>query len=542
MTAISSAAPGGAPAAAASGGSSVTVQHGDTLSAIATRSGVSLSSLIAANPQIANPNRIYPGDVISVPGGMGRAPAPTSTTGAAPAQGGTQPAGMSLSQSGLNHIKGHEGLRTTAYRDPVGILTIGYGHTGADVKPGQKITEAQAEALLRKDVAWAENAVRKHVKVPLTQGQFDALTSFTFNCGAGALQKSTLLKKLNAGDYAGAQAEFGKWVRGGGRVLPGLVRRRNEEAQMFGNRGPQGGTAPAPAPSPAPTTPAPSPSPAPGGHIGSRSYTVRSGDTLSGIAARHGVSLSALTAANPQIRNPNLIHPGQKISIPGQGGSAPAPAPSSSYTVRSGDTLSGIATRHGVSLSALTAANPQIRNPNLIHPGQKINIPGGGKSSPPVQGPGPSTPTPAGNATGARTAQIAESFLGRNASELKRSGDLPMNPNVPNNVCCANFVSAVLQKNGLLSKSEHTDAVRVLNTTLRKKGWNEVSMANAKPGDVVIMQRGGVSHTEIVAKNENGKITLVGSNNRNADGSQRITYDAGTWWHSKVSAILTPPR
>ena len=534
MTAISSAAPGGAPAAAASGGSSVTVQHGDTLSAIATRSGVSLSSLIAANPQIANPNRIYPGDVISVPGGMGRAPTPTSATGAAPAQGGTQPAGMSLSQAGLNLIKSHEGLRTTAYQDPVGVWTIGYGHTGT-AKPGQKITEAQAEQLLRQDVGWAQDAVRKNVKVPLTQGQFDALVSFTFNLGAGALGRSTLLKKLNAGDYAGAQAEFGKFVHAGGRVLPGLVRRRNEEAQMFGNQRPQGGTAPAPQPS----TP---PAPAPGTGTAAGSYTVRSGDTLSGIAARHGVSLSALTAANPQIRNPNLIHPGQKINIPGQGGSAPAPAPSSSYTVRSGDTLSGIAARHGVSLSALTAANPQIRNPNLIHPGQKINIPGGGKPTAPVQGPGPSTPTPAGNATGARTAQIAESFLGRNASELKRSGDLPMNPNVPNNVCCANFVSAVLQKNGLLSKSEHTDAVRVLNTTLRKKGWNEVSMANAKPGDVVIMQRGGVSHTEIVAKNENGKITLVGSNNRNADGSQRITYDAGTWWHSKVSAILTPPR
>ena len=475
MTAISSAAPGGAPAAAASGGSSVTVQHGDTLSAIATRSGVSLSSLIAANPQIANPNRIYPGDVISVPGGMGRAPTPTSATGAAPAQGGTQPAGMSLSQAGLNLIKSHEGLRTTAYQDPVGVWTIGYGHTGT-AKPGQKITEAQAEQLLRQDVGWAQDAVRKNVKVPLTQGQFDALVSFTFNAGAGALGRSTLLKKLNAGDYAGAQAEFGKFVHAGGRVLPGLVRRRNEEAQMFGNQRPQGGTAPAPQPS----TP---PAPAPG----------------TGTAA-------------------------------------------GSYTVRSGDTLSGIAARHGVSLSALTAANPQIRNPNLIHPGQKINIPGGGKSSPPVQGPGPSTPTPAGNATGARTAEIAESFLGRNASELKRSGDLPMNPNVPNNVCCANFVSAVLEKNGQLSKSEHTDAVRVLDPTLRKKGWTEVSMANAKPGDVVIMQRGGVSHTEIVAKNENGKITLVGSNNRNADGSQRITYDAGTWWHSKVSAILTPPR
>ena len=540
MTAISSATPSAHPAGARPGGSAVTVQHGDTLSAIAARSGVSLQSLIAANPQIANPNRIYPGDTINVPGGMGRAAPAPAATGAGRASGGAQPASMGLSQSGLNHIKSHEGLRTTAYRDPVGVLTIGYGHTGPDVKPGQKITEAQAEALLRKDVAWAENAVRKNVKVPLTQGQFDALTSFTFNCGAGALQKSTLLKKLNAGDYAGAQAEFGKWVHGGGKVLPGLVRRRNEEAQMFGNRGPQGGTAPAPAPAPAP-------SPAPGGNAGHRSHVVKSGDTMSGIAARHGVSLQALIAANPQVRNPNLIHPGQKIHIPGGSGGAPAPAPAPrSYTVRSGDTMSGIAARHGVSLQALTAANPQVRNPNLIYPGQKIHIPGGGGKADGANGgtgpTAPKQPTPAGNATGARAAKIAESFLGRNASELKRSGDLPMNPNVPSNVCCANFVSAVLQKNGQLSKGEHTDAVRVLNTTLRKKGWTPVSMANARPGDVVIMQRGGVSHTEIVAKNENGKITLIGSNNRNADGSQRITYDAGTWWHSKVSAILTPPR
>ena len=529
MTAISSATPGAASGASASAGAAVTVQHGDTLSAIASRNGVSLSSLIAANPQIANPNLIYPGDTITVPGGMGRgAPASGAAAKAAPAQGGAQPAGMSLSQSGLNLIKSHEGLRTTAYKDPVGVWTIGYGHTGT-AKPGQKITEAQAEQLLRQDVGWAEAAVRKNVKVPLTQGQFDALVSFTFNLGAGALSRSTLLKKLNAGDYAGAQAEFGKFVHAGGRVLPGLVRRRNEEAQMFGNQRPQGG---APAPGPAPS---PAPAPAAG-----RSYTVQRGDTMSGIAARHGVSLAALTAANPQIRNPNLIHPGQKINIPGAG-QAPAPA-QGSYTVRSGDTMSGIAARHGVSLAALTAANPQIRNPNLIHPGQKINIPGSGKSTGPTGPTAPTTPTPAGNATGARTVQIAESFLGRNASELKRSGDLPMNPNVPSNLCCANFVSAVLQKNGLMTKAEHTDAVRVLDPTLRKKGWTEVSMANAKPGDVVIMQRGGVSHTEIVAKNENGKLTLIGSNNRNADGSQRITYDAGTWWHSKVTAILTPPR
>ena len=137
---------------------------------------------------------------------------------------------MRLSQDGLNMVKKYEGLFTKAYVCPAGVLTIGYGHTGPDVKPGQRITEAQAEQLLRQDMSKFEAAVKRQVKVPLTQGQFDALTSFTFNCGEGALKKSTLLKKLNAGDYAGAQAEFQKWNKGGGRVLPGLVKRRAEEA------------------------------------------------------------------------------------------------------------------------------------------------------------------------------------------------------------------------------------------------------------------------------------------------------------------------
>ena len=442
---------------------------------------MSLKSLIAANPQIANPQRIYPGDTITVPGGMGGA-APARAGGSAQAApGGAQPpASMRLSQDGLNMVKKYEGLFTKAYVCPAGVLTIGYGHTGPDVKPGQRITEAQAEQLLRQDMGKFEAAVKRQVKVPLTQGQFDALTSFTFNCGEGALKKSTLLKKLNAGDHAGAQAEFQKWNKGGGRVLPGLVKRRAEEAQMFGSRAPQGGAAPG---SPAPATP--------------------------------------------------------------PSGQASAPAASGSHTVKRGDTLWAIARANGVPLNELIAANPQIKNPNLIYPGQKVNIPVGGNAPGPTGGTtgpsGPSTPTPAGNASGARTAQIAESFLNRNASELKRSGDLPMNPNVPSNVCCANFVSAVLEKNGLLKKGEHTDSVSQLDATLRGKGWKSVSMANAKPGDVVIMKRGGVSHTEIVAKNENGKITLVGSNNRNADGSQRITYDSSTWWHSKVSGILTPP-
>ncbi|MFD1711849.1 SafA/ExsA family spore coat assembly protein [Ottowia sp. GY511] len=491
MTAISLAT-GGTQGTGTGAGRSVSVNHGDTLSAIARRLGISLDALIAANPQLINPNRIYPGDVISVPGGMGGGKPSTgaggstptgSAHGAAPGQGGAHPAGMSLSSGGLDLIKSHEGLRTSAYQDPVGVWTIGYGHTGT-AKPGQKISEAQAEQLLRKDVGWAEDAVRKNVKVPLSQGQFDALVSFTFNLGAGALGRSGLLQKLNAGDYAGAQAEFGKYVHAGGRVLPGLVRRRNEEAQMFGNQRPPGNGA---------------------GPSGPNGSSAPNGADYAGTGrARQG-----------------------------------------SYTVKSGDTLWAIARAHGVSLQSLIAANPQIANPDLIYPDQKINIPGGGaRPGERSNGPGvvgPATPTPVGNGAGARTAQIAESFLERNASELKKSGELPMNPNVPNNVCCANFVSAVLEKNGLLSKGEHTDSVAQLHKTLRGKGWKPVDMANAKPGDVVIMQRNGVSHTEIVAKNENGKITLVGSNNRNTDGSQRITYDSNSWWHNKVSAILTPP-
>jgi LysM repeat protein len=128
----------------------------------------------------------------------------------------------------------------------------------------------------------------------------------------------------------------------------------------------------------------------PGGSAGGE-VTVRSGDTLSGIAARNGVPLDALLAANPQIRNPDLIHPGQQVQLPG-GTSAAA-----EVTVRGGDTLSGIAQAHGVSLGALLGANPQIRNPDLIHPGQVVRIPGaagGAQPQPPTEAPPPSGDVP----------------------------------------------------------------------------------------------------------------------------------------------------
>ncbi len=101
---------------------------------------------------------------------------------------------MKLSVNGMNHIKNWEGLRLKAYKCPAGVWTIGYGHTGPDVKPGGTITQAQADALLDKDTDDAESAVNTLVKVPLSQNQFDALVSFVFNTGIGSFKNSTLLR------------------------------------------------------------------------------------------------------------------------------------------------------------------------------------------------------------------------------------------------------------------------------------------------------------------------------------------------------------
>ena len=139
---------------------------------------------------------------------------------------------MQISKAGLDLIKQFEGLYLKAYRCPAGVPTIGYGHT-AGVAMGQTITQQQADDYLRRDVRQFERAVARLVSVPLTQGQFDALVSFAFNLGEGALAQSTLLRLLNAGDYAGAAAQFDRWNKAGGRVLPGLVRRRAAERALF---------------------------------------------------------------------------------------------------------------------------------------------------------------------------------------------------------------------------------------------------------------------------------------------------------------------
>lgn len=140
---------------------------------------------------------------------------------------------MKTSHDGREFIKAREGVRLSAYLDSAGIPTVGVGHTGRGVHLGMKITQDQVDELLTHDLESAERCVNRHVTVPLSQQQFDALVSFTFNLGCGALMHSTLLRKLNAGDYNGAAEEFHKWCHAGGRELAGLVTRRNLEKEMF---------------------------------------------------------------------------------------------------------------------------------------------------------------------------------------------------------------------------------------------------------------------------------------------------------------------
>lgn len=190
---------------------------------------------------------------------------------------------MNISKNGIALIKKFEGCRLTAYKCPSGLWTVGYGHTRG-VKKGQKITQRQAEAYLLEDIKTFENGVNKYVSVPLTQNQFDALVSFTYNCGLTAFKNSTLRKKLNAKDYAGAGKELLRWNKANGVVLDGLKRRRNAEKDLFDKIPVQS------------------------------VYVVKKGDFLGKIAKEHNTTVDKLAEIN-NIKNPDLIKIGQKIKL-----------------------------------------------------------------------------------------------------------------------------------------------------------------------------------------------------------------------------------
>lgn len=146
---------------------------------------------------------------------------------------------MQISDEGLRLIKSFEGYldkqpdgSCLAYTCPAGVATIGWGCTEG-VKLGMRWTEAEAEAGLRREIAKFEAGVLRLATVEINQNEFDALVSFSYNVGLGALEKSSVLKRLNAGDRTGAAAAFALWNKGGGKVLPGLVSRRSREAALF---------------------------------------------------------------------------------------------------------------------------------------------------------------------------------------------------------------------------------------------------------------------------------------------------------------------
>ena len=139
---------------------------------------------------------------------------------------------MNLGYKGTKILKFFEGCRLTAYQDSVGVWTIGYGHTKG-VYEGMTITQEEAEQMLLTELEEYEGYVEKYVTVPLTQNQFDALVVWVYNLGPTNFRNSTLLKELNSGNYTAAGKEITRWNKAGGKVLAGLVRRREAEAKLF---------------------------------------------------------------------------------------------------------------------------------------------------------------------------------------------------------------------------------------------------------------------------------------------------------------------
>lgn len=138
-----------------------------------------------------------------------------------------------LSASGVRLLQGLEGFERQAYQDSGGIWTVGYGHTGPNVRRGTRVTAARAAQLLRADVRWAAKAVDRLVKAPINRNRRDALIIFVYNVGEAAFASSTLLRLLNSGAYGAASKQFARWNKVQGRAIDGLTNRRKIERRLF---------------------------------------------------------------------------------------------------------------------------------------------------------------------------------------------------------------------------------------------------------------------------------------------------------------------
>lgn len=246
---------------------------------------------------------------------------------------------MNISNKGKDLIKKYEGCRLEAYLCPAGAWTIGWGHTNG-VYQGMVITQNEADRMFDEDIKAYEKPVQRYEW--LNQNQFDALTSFCYNCGSGALEDV-----MSSGNITGTMALY---VKGGGVTLEGLVRRRKEEIELY-------------------NTPI-------NGEITNSekrvknsdgTYTVKSGDTLGEIATDFGINYLDLANWN-NISNPNIISVGQVLKFNSSNSSN-----NDKYIVKSGDTLGGIASKFNTTVQELCNLN-NIENPNLIYIGQILNI------------------------------------------------------------------------------------------------------------------------------------------------------------------------
>ena len=256
---------------------------------------------------------------------------------------------MNLGSKGIELIKKYEGCRLTAYKavPTETYFTIGWGHYGPDVKEGQTITQEQADTMFLEDVKIYSNAVDQYnSKYNFTQNQFDALTSFAYNCGIGAL--GNVMSVCNTKQEIAEECKL--YNKGGGVVLAGLVRRREEEYQLF-------------------MSDIENESPTQEVNTNADTYTVKSGDTLSGIASKYNTTIENLVAING-ISNPNLISVGQVLKLKGELSTG-----NKTYTVVAGDNLSSIANRFNTTVERICSLNG-ISNPNLIYAGQVLKLDG----------------------------------------------------------------------------------------------------------------------------------------------------------------------
>ncbi len=278
---------------------------------------------------------------------------------------------MKLSNTGLSLIKSFEGVRLTAYKavPTEEHWTIGYGHYGPDIKQNMRITQDQADEYFRKDVARFEKAVNDNVKVPLNQNQFDALVSFTYNVGAGALQRSTLLELLNQGKYEAAANQFDVWNKSSGKVLAGLVKRRAKEKELFLKDLPKEKVVKPNVEKVSAEIVTKPNKPSTTKKV-IKTYKVKSGDALSKLASKWGTTVKRLQELNG-IKNPDKIYIGQTLKYETTGN---VDNIKRYHTVVNGDNVTKIAKKYGTTVSAIKKLNPGIKNINLIYPKQKIRI------------------------------------------------------------------------------------------------------------------------------------------------------------------------